>query len=724
MSLVDLKTDLKSLKFGNDRPGGGDSKQPYYTVNINDIDKGINKFRLTKFDDGLIRGGVVGAANASVIDTMRIGKFLFTDVKGPLFIVKQVGLQLSNPRLEVPKNNRNIIQGGLDNISSASTNGLLQPTRIYNLGINTLAQVPISAIGGHITRHGILPVQNEASKYEAVVIANNENHNRLSALTKKFELGDKKLNFNPISRITNRVNNLLGLANSISTIFGGPKIPSINQNPENLIIDQYAGGPSSVYGIGQTIIRRSANTENGDEINRALDRSKQLAGYSIDDKGGRAPVNYTNDLGKGNNAISTYPGVPTGLNEIKKPLDLATYSTINTIAKDLQIKPDGTIIDPTIGVGSVNAINPLDNINVIGKDNTSYVKYRGIILKKQLTENKYNIQTEDLTESSIANAFGIYSNVSTNNLSTFLTNPGSEPTHTTIFNPNSLDYPVYYNSQTNKAVKIKIPWNKVSREDRIGSFGPTNQYPNGRHDSINLTPIFSSTSYANYNKVTLSNGQEYNVRDLVKFIIQSVNTDTPDTSVFMYFRAYLTNLSDNVDAQWSDVKYAGRGNPFYIYNGFTRKIQVGFKVAALSAEEMAPMYSKLNYLMSSLMPDYGDGNVMRGPLHRLTIGNYFDAQLGILNSLSYTVPNDSPWEIAIDEPEGGTKMLILPHILEVSMTFTPIGAERGIGANGPANRIEEKSEYISLLAQNTTGTDINDIQYYDGFNPDSILTAK
>lgn len=567
MSLVDLKTDLKSLKFGNDRPGGGDSKQPYYTVNINDIDKGINKFRLTKFDDGLIRGGVVGAANASVIDTMRIGKFLFTDVKGPLFIVKQVGLQLSNPRLEVPKNNRNIIQGGLDNISSASTNGLLQPTRIYNLGINTLAQVPISAIGGHITRHGILPVQNEASKYEAVVIANNENHNRLSALTKKFELGDKKLNFNPISRITNRVNNLLGLANSISTIFGGPKIPSINQNPENLIIDQYIGGPSSVYGIGQTIIRRSANTENGDEINRALDRSKQLAGYSIDDKGGRAPVNYTNDLGKGNNAISTYPGIPTGLNEIKKPLDLATYSTINTIAKDLQIKPDGTIIDPTIGVGSVNAINPLPNINVIGKDNTSYAKYRGIILQKQLTENKYNIQTEDLTESSIANAFGIYSNVSTNNLSTFLTNPGSEPTHTTIFNPNSLDYPVYYNSQTNKAVKIKIPWNKVSREDRIGSFGPTNQYPNERHDSINLTPIFSSTSYANYNKVTLSNGQEYNVRDLVKFIIQSVNTDTPDTSVFMYFRAYLTNLSDNVDAQWSDVKYAGRGNPFYIYNG-------------------------------------------------------------------------------------------------------------------------------------------------------------
>ncbi len=32
MPLLDLKTDLKSLKYGNDRPGGGDSGQPYQQV--------------------------------------------------------------------------------------------------------------------------------------------------------------------------------------------------------------------------------------------------------------------------------------------------------------------------------------------------------------------------------------------------------------------------------------------------------------------------------------------------------------------------------------------------------------------------------------------------------------------------------------------------------------------------------------------------------------------
>ena len=130
--LLELKTDLKSLKYGQDQPGGGDSGQPYIKTDINTIDSGFNRFRLTRFDDGLIRGGAIGALNASVVDTLRIGKFFIDAPKGPLFLVKQVGLQLSNPRLEVPRNLLNGIQGGLSNALSVATNGLLQPTRIYN----------------------------------------------------------------------------------------------------------------------------------------------------------------------------------------------------------------------------------------------------------------------------------------------------------------------------------------------------------------------------------------------------------------------------------------------------------------------------------------------------------------------------------------------------------------------------------------------------------------
>ena len=65
MALLDLKTDLKSLKYGQDRPDGGSSNQPYIQTDINNIDRDFNQIRLSKFDDGLIRGGVIGSTNAA-----------------------------------------------------------------------------------------------------------------------------------------------------------------------------------------------------------------------------------------------------------------------------------------------------------------------------------------------------------------------------------------------------------------------------------------------------------------------------------------------------------------------------------------------------------------------------------------------------------------------------------------------------------------------------------
>jgi len=88
MSLLNLKTDLKSLKYGNDQPGGGNSGQPY-------IQTAIPESRTTPFTSGLIK--------SSLTDTKRIFKFLKDIPQGPLFIIKQVGLQLSNPRLKVKK---------------------------------------------------------------------------------------------------------------------------------------------------------------------------------------------------------------------------------------------------------------------------------------------------------------------------------------------------------------------------------------------------------------------------------------------------------------------------------------------------------------------------------------------------------------------------------------------------------------------------------------------
>jgi hypothetical protein len=74
---------------------------------------------------------------------------------------------------------------------------------------------------------------------------------------------------------------------------------------------------------------------------------------------------------------------------------------------------------------------------------------------------------------------------------------------------------------------------------------------------------------------------------------------------------------------------------------------------------------------------------MRGNIHQLTLGGYFYETPGIITSLTYTIPNDTPWEIGIPsnnkevESEGGIvfrnpEVKELPHRIDVSMDFKPI----------------------------------------------------
>jgi hypothetical protein len=658
MPLIDLKTDLKSLKYGQDQPGGGSSNQPYIQ---NDVNNPINTLG---FDDGLIRGGAIGAIESSLLDTSRIAKFLYKDVKGYLFLAKQVGLQFSNPRLEIPKNPANIVAGFPDNILSVTTNGIFEPTRTYNFGLNTLAQSPLVAFGGHLDRHGLLPVQSEASKYEAIVTANNNipfstdpsKNNRLVSLARTFELGDTQTNNTQVQRYINVVNaGISALNTAISLTGGGQQVPNISPTPGQQIIDKYTGGPGSTYGLGDTLIKRYSYTEDGFLIDQAKRTNKAKNDLAVDGLNNNLYRDTTS------NGPSSYPGTPEPQVPTSVYGDLKTYANIRS----------------------------------------------KLVTQKSYTQKSTEYQSGSVNKDIYVNQFGIYE---TNHDGDKVDNTKGSYLTTDVGGIG------YQNSYGDKIILNFNKWSDISRENRVGSFGPTKAFKNGRKDSINLTPIFSKDTTVYWYGDETPDGQ-HNIRDLVKFAIQAVNTNTPDIGDFMVFRAYLTQFSDSVDAKWTDINYVGRGNPFYIYTGFNRKIQVGFKVAALSAEEMQPMYSKLNYLMANLMPDY-ENNLMRGPLVRLTVGNYLDAQLGKLDSVSYTIPQDAPWEIAIDEPEGGTKQLILPHIIEVSMNFTPIGAETGANLNGTgsaSNKIEEKGGNTSYLAQNTTGADVKDIQYYNNF---------
>ena len=164
------------------------------------------------------------------------------------------------------------------------------------------------------------------------------------------------------------------------------------------------------------------------------------------------------------------------------------------------------------------------------------------------------------------------------------------------------------------------------------------------------------------------------INDFVKFRIGVIDNKNPNQKTYMHFRAFLDSLSDSYSSQWNSEQLMGRGENFYRFNNFTRTVSLGWTVAAQSKQELIPMYQKLNYLASSLSPDYTDIGYMAGNLVTLTLGGWFYEQPGIITSMTLDVPTESPWEIAI--PVSGSSdssVKELPHIIKVTgVQFIPI----------------------------------------------------
>lgn len=196
-------------------------------------------------------------------------------------------------------------------------------------------------------------------------------------------------------------------------------------------------------------------------------------------------------------------------------------------------------------------------------------------------------------------------------------------------------------------------------------------------DRINAISLYYSNAPVQQD-VTISdiNGREVKaetIRDIVKFRIKSYDNDRPGYGVYMIFRAYLNNIKRGVAANWETYKYVGRGETFKAYDSFSETITLTFTIAASTRQEMKPLYQKLNYLMSTMTPDYKNAKA-RGNIAELTIGDFILYQPGIITNLDMVVDEDSNWEIALTEPESGVDadMHELPHIIRCNMTFVPI----------------------------------------------------
>lgn len=185
----------------------------------------------------------------------------------------------------------------------------------------------------------------------------------------------------------------------------------------------------------------------------------------------------------------------------------------------------------------------------------------------------------------------------------------------------------------------------------------------------------------NFSKVPVEGNLGYKISDdlsdelsLIPFCITSIN---PEERTYLNFEANLESYDDSYSGNWSGAQYVGRGEQFYTYTGFTRDINFAFKVVARKADDLRYIYSKLNVLCSSTAPTYDGGNYfMRGTLGSITIGDLVSNQVGFFKSVKISWKTDYPWEIgnvhSSWKGQIGTKIIRVPHLLDVSVSFTPI----------------------------------------------------
>lgn len=558
MALVSQKTNLKSLRYGKDRVGGGDSNQPYIKSPIPD---NSNKLDRSGGVDFLLRGGTLTPSRAAK-DVSRLTKMFF-DFKSPngvLFTVKQNQLSRTGVKTQasgfinegVYLPTSTILQAagnafgvhlnkqGLDPTRNTSPNAGAGNNPLLNLlGVGTTAQNFINNAGG-------LPVYSQTVKWDQ-----SEQDNRLVQLrNSKIGSDDKtqqgifgSLNFRDSLKDANSFKNKL--SSIAKTIFTN-KTQRLGISSNNGEILRYGGGPGSILGVGQTSIKRYV--------------------YSTTE-------GFSNDISKGFfNVLGTGQGI-----------------------EDRHIGNSGTSL---------------------------------------ITDFRNELYLDE------------------------------------------------FSSRQN--ILSKSPNYKINRiEDRVNLGDPGRKNKNVSSYTKGLgEPLDKITAYPLYKSDSPNNNNITN--DLVKFRIGIIDNDPdPDPldtekklnkKVYIHFRAFLDAMDDNYTADWNSFKYMGRGENFYRYNGFTRTVNLAWTVAAQSKEELIPMYQKLNYLASSLTPDYSANGYMRGNLVTLTVGGYLYEQPGIITSINYSVPQESPWEIGINDDGGfDNSVKELPHIIRVTgFQFIPI----------------------------------------------------
>ena len=681
MALVNLTTNLRSLRYGKDTVGGGNSNQPYVTTKI---PESFSKVGKTGGPDFLLRGGTL-LPKIVANDVSRLAQmfFDFKSPTGPLFIAKQNVLSLTNVNSSkgyVPYKQEESTSSVLSAIGGFIKDNLAMNQGIYT-PLGTLAQAAGNAVGLHTNKQGLNPLAGIGGPDATGIVGAISNFDPLGLPTYLSTIatgGDE-----------GNKSRLFGLLNKINTNTQG-----VND------LYSYTGGPGATLGVGKTNIKMVGDQRTG--INNAFNTQLQF----------NSRFNLGNFSSFTQQVSTPLPGFLQNPN--KPEVELSSNSTVNSptinyipsiynpgLEKNKNITNKAGVSDIKFGYGAtikyVSLLDPKRQSTYLGMD--TLFNNGGVISPISFTRNVYNPGTlttnEDKLKSGIEGLIPrqVWTQAeieekipfSKTNTADNITDFRKKADNSENQIPNSLPY-----TNVNK-FEQRVNLGNPGRKGNISSYSigkrnantttPNTKKGNSDYthalDKINAYPLYQSSG-----GVT----QDKKKNDFVKFRIGVIDNKSPSKKTYIHFRAIIDSMSDSYTAEWASQKYMGRAENFYKYQGFDRKISLSWTVAAQSKQELIPMYQKLNYLASSCAPSYSEAGYMSGNLISLTIGGWCYEQVGIIGGLTLDVPTESPWEIAIpDGPDEGVvgegnneissdnSVKEMPMIIKVTgFTFTPI----------------------------------------------------
>ena len=579
-----------------DTPGGGWTQRPSQVFPPSDVENASR----TGGPDFLLRGGYL-LPRQVVRDTSLILK-KFTQTQGVLFTIKQNVLSLTNVNSNVgyttykadESPTLNSVVGGF--IKDVGPNqGIYTP-------LSTLAQSALTPLGVHLNKQGLNPFKGTTK--------GSEDGNTPLGLPTYLNTIASSVPSEPKSR-------LLSLRKKID-----------NKSNDNLLYS-YSGGPDATLGVGKTPInmlldqRTGINNDKLPLLNTRFNPGQLVERNVV--TGGKSLINTLS---------ARYLNIFEPTTNRTVLIQRTLQDIIDFTARDPSVYEAGTLLKTNtdklksgikdeipiqvLTQAQTEAFEPTSKTNLIPTPYFQIVAPNG---SQQMPKGL------DLTiSSSIVN--------------------GVATTGTSL---NRIESRVNLGDPGRRGNLQSFTIGKLGlNQDITGQSAKSNSSYKKAVDKINAFPLYKSSG------VTANNDKN----DLVKFRIGVFANDGSGQKTYVHFRALIDGFSDTFTSDWDAQKFMGRGENFYRYSGFDRTVSLSWTVAAQSKQELIPMHQKLNYLASACAPDYSSQGYMQGNLISLTVGGWFQEQVGIMKGLSLSVPSESPWEIAI--PDSNNISVINP----------------------------------------------------------------